>query len=75
MFFKEDSESKYFQIMSKKNDPNAPYASVEPNPEFRKEVFGKNAATKGDKSKLGEFKLSQIYFSFNVYHKNHLSYI
>lgn len=41
--------------MGKKSDPNAPYESVEPNPEFRKEVFGKNAATKADATKLGKF--------------------
>lgn len=43
--------------MGKKKDPNEPYETVEPNPEFRKEVFGKNnTATKADKAKLGKFK-------------------
>ncbi|KAL5288144.1 hypothetical protein ACFFRR_008786 [Megaselia abdita] len=41
------------KIMGKKSDPNAPYETVEPNPEFRKEVFGKNTANKAEKTKLG----------------------
>lgn len=42
--------------MGKKKDPNAPYETTEPNPEFRKEVFGKNiTAAKAEKSKLGKF--------------------
>ncbi|KAL5288141.1 hypothetical protein ACFFRR_008786 [Megaselia abdita] len=40
------------KIMGKKSDPNAPYETVEPNPEFRKEVFGKNTANKAEKTKL-----------------------
>lgn len=59
--------------MGKKKDPNEPYETVEPNPEFRKEVFGKNStATKADKTKLGKCENN---VTFKKLHQNPYSYL